>query len=85
MRTSACSDRCGTFFKRSTLQTRLFDILESLAELFADETRCPVLDRGRKRVKLGQLWAYARDDRPWGGGDPPGVVYCYAPGRGSET
>ena len=24
----------------------------------------PVLDPGRKKVKLGQLWAYARDDRP---------------------
>ena len=35
-------------------------------------------------MKRGQLWAYARDDRPWGGGDPPAVVYCYAPGRGSE-
>jgi transposase len=66
------------------LQTRLFEILKASPKLFADETRCPVLDPGRKRVKLGQLWAYARDDRPWGGGDPPGVVYCYAPGRGSE-
>ena len=35
-------------------------------------------------MKRGQLWAYARDDRPWGGGDPPAVVYCYASGRGSE-
>jgi transposase len=66
------------------LQARLFEILKASPKLFADETRCPVLDPGRKRVKLGQLWAYARDDRPWGGGDPPGVVYCYAPGRGTE-
>jgi transposase len=66
------------------LQVRLFEILKASPKLFADETRCPVLDPGRKRVKLGQLWAYARDDRPWGGGDPPAVVYCYATGRGSE-
>lgn len=66
------------------LQTRLFELLKASPKLFADETRCPVLDPGRKRVKLGQLWAYARDDRPWGGGAPPAVVYCYAPGRGSE-
>lgn len=26
----------------------------------------------------------ARDDRPWGGCDPPAVVYSYAPGRGHE-
>jgi transposase len=24
----------------------------------------------------------ARDDRPWGGSEPPAVVYSYAPGRG---
>ena len=32
-----------------------------------------VLDPGRGRTKTGQLWAYARDDRPWGGTDPPAV------------
>lgn len=32
--------------------------------LFADETTAPVLDPGRGRTKTGQLWAYARDDRP---------------------
>ncbi len=36
---------------------------------------------GRGRTKTGQLWAYARDDRPWGGTDPPGVAYVYAPDR----
>ena len=30
-----------------------------------------MLDPGRGRTKTGQLWAYARDDRPWGGTDPP--------------
>ena len=28
-----------------------------------------------------KLFAYARDDRPWGGTDPPGVAYVYAPDR----
>ncbi len=45
------------------VQARLFEILKSSPKLFADETRAPVLDPGRKKVKLGQLWAYARDDR----------------------
>jgi hypothetical protein len=40
-----------------------------------------VLDPGRGRTKTGQLFAYARDDRPWGGSDPPGVAYVYAPDR----
>lgn len=40
-----------------------------------------MLDPGRGRTKTGQLWAYARDDRPWAGPDPPGVGYVYAPDR----
>jgi hypothetical protein len=43
-----------------------------------------VLDPGRGRTKTSQLWAYARDDRPWGGTDPPGVAYVYAPDRKAE-
>jgi transposase len=44
-----------------------------------------VLDPGRGRTKTGYFWAIARDDRPWGGTDPPGVVYTYAPGRGAAV
>lgn len=51
-------------------------------KIFADET--PVLDPGRGRTKPGQLWAYARDDRSFGGADPPMVAYVYAPNRKSE-
>ncbi len=63
---------------------RLLQKLKSSTKLFADETTAPVLDPGRGRTKTGQLWAYARDDRPWGGTDPPGVAYVYAPDRKSE-
>jgi transposase len=41
-------------------------------------------ERSRTVHLFGQLWAYARDDRPWGGTDPPGVVYIYAPDRKAE-
>src|SRR3954467_15972776 len=44
----------------------------------------PVLDPGRGQTKKGFAWAIARDDRPWGGTDPPAVVFHYAPGRGAE-
>jgi transposase len=54
------------------------------AKLAVDETPVPVLDPGRGQTKTGYFWAMARDDRPWGGTDPPAVVYTYAPGRGSE-
>lgn len=52
--------------------------------VFADETTAPVLDPGRGRTKTGQLWAYARDERPWSGSDPPAVAYVYAPDRKAE-
>jgi transposase len=60
---------------------RLLERLRASAKLFADETTAPVLDPGRGRTKTGQLFAYARDDRPWGGSDPPIVAYVYAPDR----
>jgi transposase len=63
---------------------RLLQNLKSSTKLFADETTAPVLDPGRGRTKTGQLWAYARDDRPWGGTDPPAVAYVYAPDRKAE-
>ncbi|MCP4560823.1 MAG: IS66 family transposase [Bosea sp.] len=63
---------------------RLFERLKASTKLFADETTAPVLDPGRGRTKTGQFFAYARDERPWGGADPPGVAYLYAPDRKAE-
>lgn len=66
------------------LRERLLEGLMGSPKLFADETTAPVLDPGRGRTKTGQLWAYARDDRPWAGPDPPAVAYVYAPDRKAE-
>ena len=66
------------------LHQRLLERLKASEKLFADETTAPVLDPGRGRTKTGQLWAYARDDRPWNGPEPPGVAYVYAPDRKAE-
>ncbi len=88
--------RQGVIIERSTLSfwmgyaaaevapvvTRLREMMLASTRIFADETVVPVLDPGRGRTKQGYFWAIARDDRPWGGGDPPAVVYNYAPGRG---
>ena len=63
---------------------RLREIVLASARVFADESVVPVLDPGRGRTKQGYFWAIARDDRPWGGTDPPAVAYRYAPGRGTE-
>ena len=68
-------------FHLRPIRERIFVHLKSSTKLFADETMAPVLDPGRGRTKTGQLWAYARDDRPWGGLDLPAIVYVYAPDR----
>ncbi len=52
--------------------------------LFADDTPVPVLDPGRGRTKTGRLWVYAREQRPWGGPEPPAAVYLFAPDRKAE-
>jgi transposase len=61
---------------------RMKQILLGAAKIAVDETRAPVIDPGRGGTKSGYFWAIARDDRPWGGPDPPAVIYSYAPGRG---
>ena len=71
-------------FHLRPVHERLLAKLKASPKLFADETTAPVLDPGRGRTKTGQLWAYARDDRPWGRTDPPGVAYVYAPDRTAQ-
>lgn len=66
------------------LRDHVLEQLRRSERLFADETTAPVLDPGRGRTKTGQIWAYARDDRPWGGSDPPLVAYVYAADRKAE-
>jgi transposase len=62
---------------------RLRELILASGKIAVDETVAPVLDPGRGRTKKGYFWAIARDDRSWGGTDPPAVAYSYAPGRGA--
>ncbi len=59
--------------------------------LHVDDTPIKVLDPSRRTadpmtraVKEGRIWVYVRDDRPWGGSDPPGAVYYFSPDRRGE-
>ena len=65
------------------LYLRLRELILTSGKIAVDETVAPVLDPGRGRTKKGYFWAIARDDRPWGGTDPPAIAYSYAPGRGA--
>jgi transposase len=65
------------------LYLRLRELILASGKIAVDETKAPVLDPGRGRVKQGYFWAVARDDQPWGGTDPPAIAFTYAPGRGA--
>jgi transposase len=82
---STLSDWVGrTAFHLGPIVARMAELPKRSGKLFMDETPAPVLDPGRGRTRTGYLWAMLRDDRPWGGADPPGVVFAYAPGRGGS-
>ncbi len=82
---STLSDWVGrTAFHLAPVVERMAELLKRSGKLYMDETTAPVLDPGRGRTRTGYLWAMLRDDRPWGGADPPGVVFTYAPGRGGS-
>ena len=65
------------------LYLRMRELILTSGKIAVDETVAPVLDPGRGRTKKGYFWAIARDDRAWGGTDPPAIAYSYAPGRGA--
>ncbi len=52
--------------------------------IFADETTLPTLSPGNGQTKTAWLWAYARDDRPFGGDGPPMVAYRFEDSRSGE-
>ena len=54
----------------------------SAERIHADDTTVPVL--AKNKCTTGRLWAYVRDDQPFGGKAAPAVFYRYSPTRGAE-
>src|SRR5271169_334413 len=50
--------------------------------LHADDTTVPVLAVGK--TDTGRCWIYLRDDRPFGGSDPPAAMFYYSRDRSGE-
>jgi transposase len=50
--------------------------------LHGDDTTVPVMAKGK--TDTGRLWNYVRDDRPFGGSDPPAVLFHYSRDRRGE-
>ena len=47
--------------------------------IHADDTTVPVLAKGK--TATGRLWTYVRDDRPFGGKEPPAAFFEYSRNR----
>ena len=64
----------------------LFERIEAhvlaAARLHGDDTTIPVLAKGK--CDKARLWTYVRDDRPFGGKDPPAAVFYYSRDRTGE-
>ena len=50
--------------------------------LHGDDTTVPVLAKGK--TDTGRSWVYVRDDRPFGGQDPPAALFYYSRDRRGE-
>jgi hypothetical protein len=50
--------------------------------LHSDDTTVPVLAKGK--TDTGRCWVYVRDDRPFGGQDPPAAMFYYSRDRKGE-
>jgi transposase len=52
------------------------------ARLHGDDTTVPVL--AKSKCDTGRCWVYVRDDKPFGGPDPPAAVFYYSRDRRGE-
>ena len=50
--------------------------------LHGDDTTVPVMAKGK--TDAARLWVYVRDDRPFGGADPPAALFHYSRDRRGE-
>ena len=54
----------------------------SAERLHGDDTTVPILAKGQ--TETGRVWVYARDDRPFGGKDPPAALFYASRDRTRE-
>ena len=66
----------------SPLLRRLEAHVFAAERLHGDDTTVPVLAKGK--TDTGRCWVYVRDDRPFGGQDPPAAMFYYSRDRGGE-
>jgi transposase len=67
----------------ATLLRPLYELIRAhvlaAERVHGDDTTVPVLAKGK--TLTGRAWVYVRDDRPFGGPDPPAAVFYYSRDR----
>jgi transposase len=80
---STLADQVGAC---ATVLSPIFAAIEAhvlaAERLHGDDTTVPVLARGK--CDTARLWTYVRDDRPFGGPEPPAALFHYARDRRGE-
>lgn len=77
---STLADQIGAACLALTPIYQLIEAHTLAAErLHGDDTTVPILAKGK--TVTGRLWDYVRDDRPFGGNDPPSVAFYYSRDR----
>ncbi len=66
----------------SPLVTLIHAHVLSGERIYGDDTTVPVL--AKAKTITGRLWAYVRDDRPFGGLSQPAAIFFYSRDRGGE-
>ena len=80
---STMADAVGSVCTSLEPLLRLVEAHVMAAErLHADDTTVPVLAKGK--TDTGRCWIYVRDDRPFGGADPPAAMFYYSRDRRGE-
>ncbi|MDR3496634.1 MAG: IS66 family transposase [Ancalomicrobiaceae bacterium] len=80
---STLADQVGTCAAvLSPLFRRIEAHVLAAERLHGDDTTVPVLAKGK--TDTGRIWTYVRDDRPFGGPEPPAAVFYYSRDRGGE-
>ena len=71
-------------FELQPLADYVLERIKQGERIFADETTLPTLAPGSGKTQKAWLWAYARDDRPFGGAGPPMVAYRFEDSRSGD-
>ena len=80
---STIADAVGASCKVLEPLSRLLEAHVMTAErLHGDDTTVPVLALGK--CDVARCWVYVRDDRPFGGSDPPAAMFYYSRDRRGE-